>query len=110
MGDVGARFVAALAAKDRDALRALFADPVSFRGLTPGRSWEASTPEAVVDDILMVWFAAGDHVEAVVDLATGSPSTARGSTTGCWCATPTGGTPSSSGPTTTSTTPAGSAA
>ena len=35
------RFTAALAARDAAALRSLFAREVDFRGLTPGRVWEA---------------------------------------------------------------------
>jgi hypothetical protein len=41
MTDLGPRFVAALAAKDTDGLVALFASEVDFRGMTPGRFWEA---------------------------------------------------------------------
>lgn len=58
MTTVGRRFAHALAARDRSALIALFADPVDFQGLTPSRHWRASTPADVVDDVILGrWFA-----------------------------------------------------
>lgn len=64
-GDVASRYVAGLAGKDTDALLALFAPDVSFRGMTPGRFWEAATPEQVVHDVLYHWFDPNDEIEAV---------------------------------------------
>ena len=59
----GERFARALAAKDAAALRAVLADPIDFRALTPGRQWEASTPDEVVDDIVLgAWFEPSDHI------------------------------------------------
>ena len=43
-GSLGPRFVAALAAKDHAELASLLHPGVDFRGMTPGRFWEASTP------------------------------------------------------------------
>src|SRR6476620_1519101 len=60
---IGEQFAVALAAKDSDRLRALFADPVDFQALTPGRHWQASSPEKVVDEIILgVWFGPGDDI------------------------------------------------
>ena len=71
--DLGRRFVAALAAKDAVALRAMFASEVDFRGLTPGRSWEARTAAAVVDDVILgSWFEPGDTIERVEAAETGT--------------------------------------
>ena len=53
MGETaGSRFVAAIAARDVDGLRAVLAPDVDFKGLTPGRFWEAADPEGVVDAVL----------------------------------------------------------
>ena len=51
MTDTGARYVDALAAKDTEALVALFAADVLFRGMTPGRFWEAHSPNEVVQQV-----------------------------------------------------------
>jgi len=60
------RFATALAAKDAAALRSLFASEVDFRALTPGRAWEASTPDAVIDEVILgSWFEPGDVIKQV---------------------------------------------
>jgi hypothetical protein len=70
MTDLGHRFVAALAVKDTDCLVALFAPDVDFRAMTPGRFWEADSPQRVVHEVLYEWFEPDDvivrvdHVEA----------------------------------------------
>ena len=46
---LGLRLARAIADKDEAALRGVLADDVDFRGLTPGRTWEASSPDEVVD-------------------------------------------------------------
>ena len=71
MSDLGERFVAALAAKDTDALVDVLSPQVDFRGMTPGRFWEASSPRAVVD-ILYQWFEPSDVIEEVVAVGTSS--------------------------------------
>jgi hypothetical protein len=70
--DVAARYVAALAAKDTQTLLRLFADDVTFRGLTPGRFWSADSPAQVVDEILYHWFEPTDFIESVEHLEVGS--------------------------------------
>ncbi len=65
---LGRRLARAIADKDEPALRGLLADDVDFRGLTPGRSWEASSPDEVVDIAFGHWFEesdriVGDHID-----------------------------------------------
>ncbi|WP_210650312.1 hypothetical protein [Nocardioides sp. SYSU D00065] len=65
---LGARLAGAIAAKDEDALRALLADDVDFKGLTPGRFWEGTGPDAVVDVVFGSWFEESDTIERVLDV------------------------------------------
>jgi hypothetical protein len=65
-----AEFARALAAKDFDRLIALFDPAVDFRGLTPRRSWEADDPQALVDNVLRVWFEDSDEIVALEKLET----------------------------------------
>jgi hypothetical protein len=44
---LGEDFVAALSARSGDQLRAVLAPDVDFKGLTPGRFWEAESHPAV---------------------------------------------------------------
>lgn len=67
----GGRFVAALAARDTAALLGLLAPEVVFSGLTPGRTWEAVGPDAVVHDVLYRWFEPTDVVEDVLEVREG---------------------------------------
>jgi ketosteroid isomerase-like protein len=69
--DVGTQYVTALAAKDTAALLDLFAPDVSFRGMTPGRFWEAVSATELVHDVLYVWFGPSDTVEAIDHVETG---------------------------------------
>ncbi len=71
MTDVGSRYVAALAAKETEALLGIFASEVRFRGMTPGRFWEGSSPADVVEDVLYQWFEPDDIVEAVEHVEVG---------------------------------------
>lgn len=70
-GSIGERFVTAIAKRDAEGLSALLASKVDFRGLTPKRFWEASTPEQVVDVVLGNWFEETDHIESVRRLEVG---------------------------------------
>jgi len=69
--DVAERFVQAIVDHDRAGMLALLAPDVDFRGMTPGRTWEASSPEEVVGVFLDHWFEDSDHVDAVTRLARG---------------------------------------
>ena len=60
--DIGLRFVRALAAKDVDGLTSLLDPQIEFRGLTPSRGWEASSPDGVREIVFGSWFEPQDHV------------------------------------------------
>jgi hypothetical protein len=66
---LGVRLARAIAAKDEVALRAVLADDVDFRGLTPGRTWEGTGPDAVVETVFGSWFEPADEIERVVDVS-----------------------------------------
>ena len=66
---LGVRLARAIAAKDEAALRAVLADDVDFRGLTPGRTWEGTGPDAVVETVFGSWFEPADEIERVVDVS-----------------------------------------
>ena len=68
---LGRRLATSIAAHDDDALRALFASDVSFKGLTPGRTWEADDADGVVDIMLGSWFEPHDHIDEIVTLEDG---------------------------------------
>jgi len=68
---LGEPFARAIAAKDREGLYDMLADPIDFRALTPLRVWEATTPEQVVDQIILGrWFDPGDHIQEVRSVTT----------------------------------------
>jgi hypothetical protein len=70
--DAGTRFVAAIAARDEDGLRAVLDAAVDFKALTPNRFWEATTADEVVDAIVFRhWFEPTDHVTGVTRIETG---------------------------------------
>jgi len=74
--DLAHRFAAALATRDATALRSLFGSELDFRGLTPGRAWEADTPEALVDDVILgSWFAPDDVIERIESVQDGRVGT-----------------------------------
>ena len=68
---IGERFAAAIAERDTDGLTALLAPVIDFRGLTPRRFWEATTPAEVLDVVLGNWFEESDHIDAVAHVETG---------------------------------------
>jgi hypothetical protein len=67
---LGRSFADALARKDFDQVFALLHPGIDFRGLTPGRAWEASGAQAVVDDVLRQWFEDSDELEHVISIET----------------------------------------
>jgi hypothetical protein len=71
MSEAGTRYVDALAAKDTDTLRDLFASDVVFRGMTPGRFWAAESPDHVLT-ILNQWFEPSDVIEGVEHVEVGA--------------------------------------
>jgi len=68
---VARRFVDALVAPDEGALLGTLAPDVDFKGLTPGRVWEADSPQGVRDVVLGHWFEEQDRVSAVREVTEG---------------------------------------
>jgi len=64
----GRKFAKALGHKDFDAILALLDATVDFRGLTPGRAWEASGHHEVVEGILRQWFEDADQLEEIISI------------------------------------------
>ncbi|MGN7246609.1 nuclear transport factor 2 family protein [Janibacter anophelis] len=69
---IGEDFAHAVAAKDRAALERLLAPDVDFKGLTPGRLWEATGPDEVAEVIFGSWFERSDTIESLVAVETGA--------------------------------------
>jgi hypothetical protein len=64
--DLGRQFAAAFAARNAAELRVLFSDEVSFRGLTPGRVWQADTAAELIDGVLLgCWLEPSDVIDRV---------------------------------------------
>lgn len=68
--ELGGTFARALARKDFDQIEQLLHPEVDFRGLTPGRAWEASGARQVVDGVLRRWFEESDQLEQLVRVET----------------------------------------
>lgn len=68
--DAGTRFATALAGKRSAELAGLLAPEVDFRGLTPGRAWEASGREQVIEILLGSWFEPTDVIEELLAVDT----------------------------------------
>jgi hypothetical protein len=49
---VGSKFAEALLAKDWVLLESLLDHEIDFRGLTPGRPWEAATAKSLIDTVI----------------------------------------------------------
>jgi SnoaL-like domain len=71
MTTLGERFVRALAAKDFAGVAAMLHPEVDFRGMTPGRFWEATGPDQVVEEVLKQWFEDHGQIDALVELEVG---------------------------------------
>jgi hypothetical protein len=65
---LGARFVHALVEKDAGGMLELLHPEIEFRGLTPGRSWEAGDADAVIAIFLETWFEPADQIQALEQL------------------------------------------
>lgn len=68
---LGRQFGEAVAAKDHAAILALLHPDLDFRAMTPGRVWEADSPDDVVD-ALAQWFEDSDEIQALELLETDS--------------------------------------
>ena len=69
---LGRDFAAALAGKDFARITELLDPQVDFRGLTPRRSWEASSATEVVSDMLARWFEDSDHIDELLAVESGT--------------------------------------
>lgn len=67
---VGERFARALLAKDWDAVAATLDPALDFRGLTPGRTWEAKSAGDAIEQVFNLWLEPTDEVQEVVDVST----------------------------------------
>ena len=73
--NLGEEFAHALAAKDSARMAKLFADRIDFQALTPGRHWQASTPEEAVGDIILgTWFGPQDDIHELRSVTCGQVS------------------------------------
>ena len=69
---LGEQLAKGIVAKDAGTLRQVLADDVDFKALTPGRFWEASSADEVIDDIILRrWFSIDDHLEALESVDSG---------------------------------------
>jgi hypothetical protein len=69
---IGERFARAIAAKDAPALLGLLAPGIDFRAMTPGRFWEADSPQQLVDEVILgKWFEPTDRIESIEEIENG---------------------------------------
>lgn len=73
MASLGVSFARAIAAKDRNAVRALLAPDVDFRGMTPRKFWEADDVEAVIAVLFDNWFEDQDVIDDVLEVTDADP-------------------------------------
>ena len=70
--DTGVAFAHALADKDKDGLLKLLDPAVDFRGLTPGRDWDAVDANDLVDRVILgSWFEPSDHIDELESVERG---------------------------------------
>ncbi len=62
---LGSAFAQALGHKDFATVHGLLHATIDFRGLTPGRAWEASGSNAVINDVLRKWFDDSDQLAEI---------------------------------------------
>ena len=67
---LAAQLVHSIAGKDIGQLVRLFSTPVTFRGVTPRRFWDAETPVGVADIVLGAWFGPDKTVTDVTSIET----------------------------------------
>jgi hypothetical protein len=66
----GERFARAFLAKDWNKVAEVLDPEVDFRGLTPGRPWEASSASGLIDEVLTQWLEPGDTVYEILAITT----------------------------------------
>ena len=66
---IGEQFARALADKDAARLKELMQADTDFRGLTPGKAWEANDADTIVDKIVLgTWFAPDRKITEVLSV------------------------------------------
>ena len=68
---LGEQFARALAVKDFDRIASLLHPEVDFRGMTPGRFWEADSARQAIDEALRSWFEDSDQIDELLEVHTG---------------------------------------
>ena len=70
-GRIGDRFAKALADKDAIGLKALLRSDVDFRAMTPGKFWEATDADVVVDETMLgTWFSPDRRINELLAVET----------------------------------------
>ena len=68
---VGERFAQALAEKDAAGLKLVLRPDVDFRAMTPGKFWEATNVDVVVDEMMLgTWFVPERQITSVLSVTT----------------------------------------
>jgi hypothetical protein len=65
---IGQEFAQTLLAKDWRHLESLLGNVIDFRGLTPGRSWEASSSKELIDAVFTQWFEPSDDIYQILSI------------------------------------------
>lgn len=65
---LGVEFARALAEKDSARIRDVLHPEIDFRGLTPGRTWEANDRDAVIALLFDQWFEETDEIKTLEQL------------------------------------------
>ena len=70
---VGERFAQALADKDAAGLKGLLRSDVDFRAMTPGKFWEATDVDVIVDETMLgTWFDPKRQITEILAVETDS--------------------------------------
>lgn len=69
---LGRAFAEVLGRKEWAGAMALLNQDIDFGALTPRRAWEASSAQAVVDDVLRQWFRDTVEIEEIAAIETDS--------------------------------------
>ena len=67
---LGRDFAYALLSKDWTRLAGLLDDEIDFRGLTPGRPWEATNAKDLIETVFAEWLEPTDDVYEILEVAT----------------------------------------
>jgi len=66
---IGQEFAHALLTKNWSRLEFLLDNDISFRGLTPGQSWQASSPQELIENVFTQWFEPTDEIYEILDIS-----------------------------------------